>query len=412
MSFQAKYKLENYTLICLLQKIHDGSLILSPKFQRNFVWPEPRQKLLVDSVLSEYYIGTFHLAFDQENHIYETVDGRQRLETIFRFAADSFYIIRSDDDKRYKYSTLLPRDRRIFDNTQISCVILDKRKFTDAEMHDQFKRVNSGMAVTAPELLNAMSHSPVVRKFKLMSENLYAHSFKDKHLRHLITVPNFKRHNFLHRMITLYDFYINPETKFRSAKLAISSQIESVLDFAKFKEFVNCVYTICDSIAIPCFQDLRPLTWREFSFAILTKCSTRDPMLILKSIHKLRKGCYISKKTLEVWNDKSRSKSKRTSQFEVLCKMGRNKRRRVPKIMRKLLWDKHYPGLLIGKCYVCNCRLDNRDYEAGHVKSHAKGGSTTLENLRPICSTCNKSMGTDDLNDFKITYNLGDVLKT
>ena len=33
-----------------------------------------------------------------------------------------------------------------------------------------------------------------------------------------------------------------------------------------------------------------------------------------------------------------------------------------------------------------------------------------LENLRPICSTCNKSMATDDLNDFKTTYNLGDVL--
>ena len=125
-SFQAKYKLENHTLICLLQQIKDGSLILSPKFQRNFVWPEQKQKLLIDSVLSEYYIGTFHLAFDDKKHIYETVDGRQRLETIRRFASNEFYICRDDDENRYTYSTLGARERRIFDNTQISCVILDK----------------------------------------------------------------------------------------------------------------------------------------------------------------------------------------------------------------------------------------------------------------------------------------------
>lgn len=33
------------------------------------------------------------------------------------------------------------------------------------------------------------------------------------------------------------------------------------------------------------------------------------------------------------------------------------------------------------------------NFEAGHVIPESKGGKTHIENLLPICSTCNKSMG-------------------
>jgi hypothetical protein len=48
-----------------------------------------------------------------------------------------------------------------------------------------------------------------------------------------------------------------------------------------------------------------------------------------------------------------------------------------------------------GKCCVqwCKNKITPFSFEAGHDIPESKGGSTTLDNLRPICSSCNKSMG-------------------
>ena len=39
-------------------------------------------------------------------------------------------------------------------------------------------------------------------------------------------------------------------------------------------------------------------------------------------------------------------------------------------------------------------------YECGHVHAEKNGGSNTLNNLRPICSGCNRSMGIKNMELF------------
>lgn len=41
------------------------------------------------------------------------------------------------------------------------------------------------------------------------------------------------------------------------------------------------------------------------------------------------------------------------------------------------------------------------DWEAGHIMSVKEGGTDTLDNLRPICKSCNRSMGTENMDAFK-----------
>ena len=78
-----------------------------------------------------------------------------------------------------------------------------------------------------------------------------------------------------------------------------------------------------------------------------------------------------------------------------------------PPIGRRLrddVWHK-YIGTPIfqHKCLCCKMRDITRDgFECGHVESHARGGPTTIPNLRPICMLCNRSMGTDNMVDFVI----------
>ena len=73
--------------------------------------------------------------------------------------------------------------------------------------------------------------------------------------------------------------------------------------------------------------------------------------------------------------------------------------------MKDRLWDTTFgPSAGEGKCYVCGIIINSKRFEAGHVISVYNGGGTNLNNLKCICSTCNKSMGTRNLEDFKRIY--------
>ena len=77
-----------------------------------------------------------------------------------------------------------------------------------------------------------------------------------------------------------------------------------------------------------------------------------------------------------------------------------NKRLSIPKEIREKCWMA-YNKTSIGKCYVCSQELSSFNMEAGHVNSVYYGGDNSLNNLRPICRSCNISMGTENLYKFK-----------
>ena len=67
----------------------------------------------------------------------------------------------------------------------------------------------------------------------------------------------------------------------------------------------------------------------------------------------------------------------------------------IPLALKQNVWIKHVGSNFKGKCYVkwCNNTLTPFTFEAGHNIPYSKGGETSIDNLFPICSTCNKSMG-------------------
>jgi hypothetical protein len=74
--------------------------------------------------------------------------------------------------------------------------------------------------------------------------------------------------------------------------------------------------------------------------------------------------------------------------------------------MRRKVWDE-YIGKKIGeaKCLCCKMTdITQLTFQCGHIIPECKGGELTLSNLRPICSNCNLSMGTINMNDFMKTF--------
>ena len=84
----------------------------------------------------------------------------------------------------------------------------------------------------------------------------------------------------------------------------------------------------------------------------------------------------------------------------------KKRKTRIPKALCAAIWNK-YIGEEIGKtkCPVCMDRfITQMNFHCGHIVAESKGGQTNIDNLMPICATCNMSMGTMNLIEFRDRY--------
>jgi len=85
------------------------------------------------------------------------------------------------------------------------------------------------------------------------------------------------------------------------------------------------------------------------------------------------------------------------------------KKKTIPKILKDLTWQR-WVGDNIAKtnCLCCGINeIKMNSFHCGHVISEAYGGPTTVDNLRPVCATCNLSMRTQNMTLFKSKHGLG-----
>ena len=81
-------------------------------------------------------------------------------------------------------------------------------------------------------------------------------------------------------------------------------------------------------------------------------------------------------------------------------------RKSIPKKLRLRVWREYFgTEETDGICFSCGDKIVfEKEYEACHLIAHKHGGPDTFENLRPGCRSCNSSMGTQDMREFKAQY--------
>jgi hypothetical protein len=87
---------------------------------------------------------------------------------------------------------------------------------------------------------------------------------------------------------------------------------------------------------------------------------------------------------------------------EVSSKIVKKRKATIPKRLKSDVWD-FYIGEEkgIALCMCCNHeKIKASHFECGHVISEFNGGTLCIENLRPICSQCNRSMSKKNMNEF------------
>tara|TARA_B100000073_G_scaffold88580_1_gene69448 strand:+ start:298 stop:1380 length:1083 start_codon:yes stop_codon:yes gene_type:complete len=82
-------------------------------------------------------------------------------------------------------------------------------------------------------------------------------------------------------------------------------------------------------------------------------------------------------------------------------------KKNIPKPVRTQVWRNEFEDETTGKCPFfaqCNTILNNsisNGWHCGHIISDVNGGGIEASNLRPICASCNCSMGPRNWNEYE-----------
>ena len=141
--------------------IKDGELDLRPDFQRGEVWTTKKKKLLIDSILREWYIPPIH-TISVGNGKAEVLDGQQRLTAIRDFLDNQFqidgFIEPKDDDivelHGKKFKDLSAEIQRKIERFGIT--IYEITDYNQGEPSELFYRLNQTIKLTSSEARNAI----------------------------------------------------------------------------------------------------------------------------------------------------------------------------------------------------------------------------------------------------------------
>lgn len=76
----------------------------------------------------------------------------------------------------------------------------------------------------------------------------------------------------------------------------------------------------------------------------------------------------------------------------------------IPPNLRQSVWMEHFKDSIHGVCYCCQKEITSFQFECGHIIAEFHGGETKIHNLKPVCKSCNRSMGVMNMEVYKKKY--------
>lgn len=129
---------------------YGGRLDIRPKYQREFIYDEERQRKVIDTILHGRPLNIMYWVVNGDH--YDLLDGQQRTLSICRFLDHKFVIFDQNGEKWYWNS--MPKNflEQLY-NYQLEICICEG---TEDEIYNWFRTINiSGIALNEQEMLNA-----------------------------------------------------------------------------------------------------------------------------------------------------------------------------------------------------------------------------------------------------------------
>lgn len=165
-----------FSLLDIIRFIDQSRIDLSPDFQRHFVWKDIQQSRLIESLLLRIPLPVFYLSEDEDG-LYQVVDGLQRLTTIHRFIKNKLKLKGLEylnECEGYYFSSIPPKYQRRLEDTQLTFNVIAPTTPISVKF-EIFKRINEGgKPLNRQEIRNSMA-KPHIRDFikKLASSTFF-----------------------------------------------------------------------------------------------------------------------------------------------------------------------------------------------------------------------------------------------
>lgn len=158
----------------------------------------------------------------------------------------------------------------------------------------------------------------------------------------------------------------------------------------------------CSNSEVPRFPNINLDQLIKYFLDINKNTSSNE---IINKIEQLNKdiGIYLQINNIDLYTQ-AYKKQKFYIGYIFMKSENESKRKHFPKTLRHRLWTSIFENNMNGFCFVCSCTVNIDNFHAGHIISVKNGGTDNINNLRVVCSLCNLSMGTQNLEYFKNKY--------
>jgi 5-methylcytosine-specific restriction endonuclease McrA len=406
---------------------------LSPGFQRDSVWTATDRKNLIKSILQGYPLPAIFLYKRQAEGelIYDVIDGKQRLESIFMFTGSirgNRYEVKtalagSDQTDKFDWKKLKKLQmQHLITGYEIPTIEVDG-DFSD--IIDLFVRINStGKALTKQEKRNARYYNSEFLKIADSTARKFEEYFKKnrivstsqisrmKHIEliceifysvHIGDVIN-KKSSLDHLMQSGKSGKNLTSNEIRKAKKKTITALNRISKmFPKLKQTRFCkivdFYTLAVLISkfedegLVLTSDKRNIHAQDLLIAFSTN---------VDEVRELQKKAAGINQNSEIYRDYLS-----TVQQQTDTALQRKKREKILRSLLQSLFDRKDANRIFSeeqrriiwnttnsrKCEMCEKELTWEDFTLDHIKPWTKGGETQLSNAAILCFKCNASKG-------------------
>lgn len=413
----------------LVSHYKQGTLNLEPGFQRDSVWKERDRAKLIDSIVRNYPLPAIFLYRRHEDGqvIYDVIDGKQRLESIFMFMGvlrgkfwAKLMLPEAEREEWVNWTQLCRKKLQpLITGYSIPTIEVDG-EFTD--IVDIFVRINStGKALTPQEKRHAKYYNSTFLKeahslAKRWADRLSrwgvlspADLSRMKHVELLAEIMLAMHQGDVLNKKTALDRVMSSNGMTqreisRASRMTVSALNRLAHMFPKLSKNIRFhritdFYSLCVLIGKFEKEGLILTDRRRNSLAwdLLSAFGTKVDEMREKqrNLEIVKSGDEIYRSYLmtvsQMTDDISQRRKRELILRGIIGSLFAEKdiQRGFSDEQRRILWN----TAATRKCSDCGKRLSWDDFTIDHIDPHSKGGRSRLENAALMCRGCNSSKG-------------------